>query len=40
MHMPDLIVDQEVETIAKQLRGSGLALNDLKVEMCVFHRLD
>ena len=40
--MPGLIVDMEasLESIAKWLRGSGLAVNDSKTELCLFHRLD
>ena len=41
-HMPALIVDLELclESITKWLRGSGLAVNDSKTELCLFHRLD
>ena len=41
-HMPELISDLErsLEAITKWLRGSGLAVNDSKTELCLFHRLD
>ena len=41
-HLPGLIVNLELslESITKWLRGSGLAVNDSKTELCLFHRLD
>ena len=41
-HMPALIADLEesLEAITKWLRGSGLAVNESKTELCLFHRLE
>ena len=41
-NMTELVVDFErsLEAITKWLRGSGLAVNDSKTELCLFHRLD
>ena len=41
-HRGSLVVDMEnsLTDIAKWLRGSGLAVNESKTELCLFHRLD
>jgi hypothetical protein len=41
-HMPQFIADLErsLEAITKWLRGIGLAVNDSKTKLCLFHLLD
>jgi hypothetical protein len=40
--MPELVADLErsLEATTKWLRGSGLAVDDSKTELCLFHWLD